>query len=218
MGEPTQYAIVGVAGNIRYTAVRETDRPMAYVPFSQAPGVLSMQYALHTSGNPMALLLEAARLVHDVDPNLPLHKPITQRDQFAESVSQERLVANLSIFFGLLAGFFVAIGLYGSISYGVSRRTMEIGVRMALGAQRREVLLMIFRESLAIAAVGLAIGIPASFAVGKTLQSMLYGLHFTDPLSMSLALLGIASVTLTAAFFPAYRASSIDPMRALRME
>jgi ABC-type antimicrobial peptide transport system permease subunit len=149
---------------------------------------------------------------------LPLHKPITQRDQFAESVSQERLVANLSIFFGLLAGFLVAIGLYGSISYGVSRRTMEIGVRMALGAQRREVLLMIFRESLAMAAIGLAIGIPASFAVGKTLQSMLYGLHFTDPLSMSLALLGIASVTLTAAFFPAYRASSIDPMRALRTE
>ena len=218
MGEPTQYAIVGVAGNIRYTAVRETDRPMAYVPFSQAPGVLSMQYALHTSGNPMALLPEAATLVHDVDPNLPLHKPITQRDQFAESVSQERLVANLSIFFGLLAGFLVAIGLYGSISYGVSRRTMEIGVRMALGAQRREVLLMIFRESLAIAALGLAIGIPVAFAVGKTLQSMLYGLHFTDPLSMSLALLGIASVTLTAAFFPAYRASSIDPMRALRME
>ena len=95
---------------------------------------------------------------------------------------------------------------------------MEIGVRMALGAQRREVLLMIFRESLAMAAIGLAIGIPASFAVGKTLQSMLYGLHFTDPLSMSLALLGIASVTLTAAFFPAYRASSIDPMRALRTE
>jgi ABC-type antimicrobial peptide transport system permease subunit len=209
---------VGVAGNIRYTAVRETDRPMAYVPFSQAPGVLGMQYALHTSGNPMALLPEAARLVHDIDPNLPLHKPITQRDQFAESVSQERLVANLSIFFGLLAGFLVAIGLYGTISYGVSRRAMEIGVRMALGAQRREVLLMIFRESLAIAAVGLAIGIPASFAVGKTLQSMLYGLNFTDPLTMFLALLGIASVTLTAAFFPAYRASSIDPMRALRME
>lgn len=218
MGEPTQYIIVGVAGNNRYTGVREEDRPMAYVPFSQAPGVLSMQYELHTSGNPMGLLPEAAKIVHDIDPNLPLHKPITQQDQFAESVSQERLVANLSILFGALAGFLVAIGLYGTISYGISRRTMEIGLRMALGAQRREVLLMIFRESLLIAALGLAVGIPASYAVAKTLRSMLYGLSPSDPLTISLAFGGIAVVTLAASFFPAYRAASIDPTRALRME
>ena len=218
IGEPSEYTIVGVAGNHRYTGVREEDRPMAYVPFSQAPGVLSMQYELHTSGNPMALLPEAAKIVHDVDPNLPLHKPITQQDQFAESVSQERLVANLSVFFGALAVFLVAIGLYGTISYGVSRRTMEIGVRMALGAQRREVLLMILRESLLIAAVGFAIGIPASYVVGKTLQSMLYGLSPNDPLTVAMALSGIAIVTLAASFFPAYRGASIDPTRALHME
>ena len=143
---------------------------------------------------------------------------MTQRDQFAESVSQERLVANLSVFFGALAGFLVAIGLYGTLSYGVSRRTIEIGVRMALGAQRREVLLMILRESLLITAVGLAIGIPASYAVGKTLQSMLYGLSPNDPITMAMALSGIAIVTLAASFFPAYRAASIDPTRALHME
>lgn len=218
MGEPTQYTIVGVAGNNRYTGVREEDRPMAYVPFSQAPGVLGMQYELHTSGNPMGLLPAAAKIVHDLDPNLPLHKPITQQDQFAESVSQERLVANLSVFFGALAGFLVAIGLYGTISYGVNRRSMEIGVRMALGAQRREVLLMVLRESLIIAAAGLAIGVPVFFAVGKALQSMLYGLSPSDPLTIVLALGGIAIVALAASFFPAYRAASIDPMRALRME
>jgi predicted permease len=217
-GDPAQYTIVGVAGNHRYTGVRETDRPMAFVPFSQATGVLSMQYELHSSSNPKALIPEATKLLHEINPNLPLHRPMTQRDIFAESVSQERLVANLSVFFGLLAAFLVAIGLYGTISYGVSRRTMEIGVRMALGAQRHEILRMILRESLLIAAIGLAVGIPASYAVGKTLRSMLYGLNPNDPLTIILALSGIAIVTLAASFFPAFRAASIDPTRALRME
>jgi ABC-type antimicrobial peptide transport system permease subunit len=142
----------------------------------------------------------------------------TQQAQFAETVSQERLVANLSVFFGGLATFLVAIGLYATISYGISRRTMEIGVRMALGAQREEVLRMVLTESLSIAVVGLAVGIPASLAVATTLRSMLYGLSFGDPLTILLAFVGITLVTLLATFFPAYRASSIDPMRALRME
>lgn len=218
LGDRAEYAIVGVAGNSRYTSIRETERPMAYVPFAQTTGVLGMQYELHTTGNPRALILEATKLVHEIDPDLPMQKPMTQQDQFAESISQERLIANVSVFFGGLAGFLVAIGLYGTVSYGISRRTMEIGVRMALGAQRREVLFMVLRESLTVAAVGLAFGIPASLAIGRTLHSMLYGLSSTDPLTIFFALAGIAIVTLAAALFPAYRASSIDPMRALRME
>lgn len=164
------------------------------------------------------LFKEAAKVVRDIDPNLPLQKPATQQAQFAETVSQERLVANLSIFFGVLATFLVAIGLYGTISYGISRRTMEIGVRMALGAQRPEVLRMVLLESFSVAAVGLAVGIPASLVVVTTLRSMLYGLSATDPLTILAAFAGITIVTLAAAFFPAHRAASIDPMRALRME
>jgi ABC-type antimicrobial peptide transport system permease subunit len=164
------------------------------------------------------LIREAAKVVHDMDPNLPLEKPMTQQDQFEESISRERLTANLSVFFAGLAGFLVAIGLYGTISYGVSRRTMEIGVRMALGAQRREVLRMVLMESLSVAALGLALGIPASIAVARTLRSMVYGLSPNDPLTILLALTGIAAVTLAAAAIPARRAASIDPMRALRME
>ena len=218
-GDPkTEYTIVGVAGNSRYTEVREADRPMAYVPFAQPQGVLRMQYELHTTGDPKMLINEAAKVVHDVDPNLPLEKPMTQADQFAETISRERLVANLSVFFAALAGFLVAIGLYGTISYGVSRRTMEIGVRVALGAQRHEVLRMILLESLSVTALGLALGIPASLAVARTLRSMIYGLSPSDPLTLLLALAGIAAVTLVAALFPARRAASIDPMRALRME
>jgi len=219
VGDPkVEYTIVGVAGNSRYTEVRETDHPMAYVPFAQPQGVLEMQYELHTMGDPMMLLRKAAALVHEVDPNLPLQKPITQQAQFAETVSQERLVANLSVFFGGLSAFLVAIGLYGTISYAINRRTMEIGVRMALGAQRREVLRMVLLESCSVAAVGLAVGIPVSLAVARTLRSMLYGLSSSDPLTTLVAFAGITIVTLGAAFFPARRAASIDPMRALRME
>ena len=213
-----QYAIVGVAGNSRYTSVRETERPMAYFPFTQTRGVLDMQYELHTRGDPKMLLPEAAKVVHEIDPNLPLQKPMTQQAQFAETVSQERLIANLSVFFGGLAAFLVAIGLYGTISYGVSRRTMEIGVRMALGAQRREVLWMVLLESFSVAALGLAVGIPSALAVATTLRSMLYGLSSSDPLTILVALVGITIVTLAAAFYPAHRAASMDPMRALRME
>ena len=213
-----EYSIVGVAANSRYTSIRETERPMAYFPFTQTRGVLDMQYELHTRGDPRMLIPEAAKVAHEIDPNLPLQKPITQQAQFAETVSQERLVANLSVFFGGLAAFLVAIGLYGAISYGVNRRTMEIGVRMAMGAQRREVLRMILLESLSVAAVGLGVGIPASLAVAVTLRSMLYGLSSSDPLSILVAFAGITMVTLAAAFFPAHRAASIDPMRALRME
>lgn len=219
IGDPkVEYTIVGVAGNSRYTEVRETEHPMAYVPYMQPQGVLEMQYELHTQGDPMMLLREAARVVHDTDPNLPLQKPTTQQAQFAETVSQERLVANLSVFFGALAAFLVAIGLYGTISYGISRRTMEIGVRMALGAQRREVLRMVLLESFSVAVVGLAIGIPVSLAVGTTLRSMLYGLSSSDPPTILVSFAGITVVTFAAAFFPAHRAASIDPLRALRME
>lgn len=218
-GDPkTQYTIVGVAGNSRYTEVREEDRPMAYVPFAQPQGVLEMQYELHTTGDPKMLISEAAKVVHDTDPDLPLEKPMTQQDQFDESISRERLIANLSVFFAALASFLVAIGLYGTVSSGVNRRTNEIGVRIALGAQRSAVLRMFLVESLSVAALGLALGIPASLAVATTLRSMVYGLSPSDPLTIILALAGIAIITLAAAIIPARRAACVDPMRALRME
>jgi len=191
---------------------------MAYFPFTQVTGISEMQYELHTAGDPTMLIPEAAKLVHRADPNLPLQSPVTQQAEFARTVAQERLIANLSVFFGGLAAFLVAIGLYGTISYSIGRRTMEIGVRMALGAQRRAVLWMVLSESLSVGAVGLAVGIPASLAVARTLRSMLYGLGSGDPLTLILALVGIAVVTLAAAIFPARRAASTDPIRALRME
>jgi ABC-type antimicrobial peptide transport system permease subunit len=177
-----------------------------------------MQYELHTPGDARAILAEAARVVRGIDPNLPLEKPITQREQFDETISQERLIAILSAFFGALAAFLVAVGLYGTISYSVSRRTMEIGLRMALGAQRKEVLGMVLRESLFLAALGLALGAPMALGVGRALRSMLFGLNPANLTACFLALIGIAVVVAVATFFPARRAASIDPIRALRME
>lgn len=214
----SSYTIVGVAQNSRYTKVGETDYPIVYFPFTQVPGISEMQYELRTSGDPQKLALEAAKLVHKVDSNLPLQKPITQQAQFAQTITQERLLANLSVFFGGLAAFLVAVGLYGTISYSVSRRTMEIGVRMALGAQRREVLWMVLRESTFLAIIGLAAGLSLSIAVARTLRSMLYGLTPSDPVALALALTGIIIVTLIASLLPARRAASLDPMRALHME
>ncbi|MGA8028415.1 MAG: ABC transporter permease [Bryobacteraceae bacterium] len=212
------YTIVGVSRTSRYTGVREPERPVAYLPFTQVSGVSEMQYEIHTFGDPNAILPEATKAVHRIDANLPLEGPITQREQFERTISQERLIARLSVFFGGLAMFLVLIGLYGTISYSMRARSTEIGVRMALGAQRYEVLGMVLRESALLAVFGLAIGLPLAFALARALRSMLFGLSSADPIACIAALTGIALITAGATFLPAQRAATIDPIRALRME
>jgi ABC-type antimicrobial peptide transport system permease subunit len=122
------------------------------------------------------------------------------------------------MFFGLLAALLVATGLYGTLAYRVSRRTAEIGVRMALGAQRRQVLWMVLRESLVVSVAGVLVGLPLAIAGARVLRSTLFGLGPGDPLTFAAALLGMALVTLVASLIPARRAASVDPMQALRTE
>lgn len=212
------YTIVGVAVDNKFTAVRENPRPMAYIPYSQVPGIGTMQIELRTRGNPSTLLPPVRRIVQEFGPDLPLLQPITQEEQFAKSFSDERLFARLSVFFGLLAALLVATGLYGAMAYRVSRRTAEIGVRMALGAQRSQVLWMIVRESLLVCAAGVIVGLPAAIACSRLMRSMLFNLSPNDPMVFLGALAGIVAVTLAATFLPAQRASSVDPMVALRNE
>ncbi len=157
-------------------------------------------------------------VLRDLDPNVPMQKPITQRAQFEESFSQARLFARLAMFFGLLAALLVATGLYGTLAYRVTRRTSEIGVRMALGAQRPQVLWMILRESLVISAAGILAGVPLAVAGARLMRSMLFGLGPGDPLSFAGALLGISLVAIVASLIPARRAARVDPMVALRYE
>ena len=217
-GAPYQLTIVGVAKNSSYRRIREKPWPIAYAPFTQTPGNTQMEFAVRSHGDPNALLPDVRRVVRNIDPNLPLEKPMTQRAQFEESISTERLLANLSLFFGLLAALLVAVGLYGTLSYRISRRTIEIGVRMALGARRNQILWMIVRESLVLAVAGLALGLPFSFLLAHALRSLLYGLGPADPVTFLLALLGISVITLAASVIPARRASTVDPMQALRSE
>jgi len=156
--------------------------------------------------------------VAEYAPGLPLLQPTTQQAQFDDTISEERLVFRLSIFFGLLAALLVATGLYGTLAYTVSRRTPEVGVRMALGAQRRQVLWMVLRGNLAVTLAGLAVGLPLAIAAVRVLRSMLYNLTPGDPLSFAAALAGITLVALAASLIPALRAATIDPVRALRDE
>lgn len=212
------YTIVGVSADNKYTSVQEKPHPMAYLPYSQVAGTGTMQYELRTRGNPETLLPEIRRIVKEFGSDLPLLEPTTQEQQFFDSFSDERLFARLSIFFGALAALLVATGLYGALAYRVNRRTAEIGVRMALGAQRYHVLWMILRESLLVCAAGVAVGLPAAIAGSRLLGSMLFNLSPTDPFAFLWALAGILLVTLGATFLPAQRASSVDPMVALRHE
>ena len=134
------------------------------------------------------------------------------------TISRQRLFSKLSVFFGLLAGLLVATGLYGTLAYRVNNRTVEIGVRLAVGAQREQVLWMILRESLGVAVIGVGVGLPLAFLTSRLLRSMLFGVGPNDPLSFIGALVAVTLVVVAASLIPARRAASIDPMKALRAE
>ena len=156
--------------------------------------------------------------MQQLDPNLPLIRPITQRAQFETTIAQQILFARLAGFFGFLAVVLVGTGLFGTLAYRVSMRTAEIGVRMAVGAQRGQVVWMILRDSLGLTVAGVVIGVPLATLVGRALASSLYGIQPLDAVTYLLAVAGVASVALVASVIPASRAASVDPMRALRME
>lgn len=212
------FTIVGVAADSKYTQVRENPRPMAYAPYAQAGSVGSMHIEVHTTGSVAGIVPEIERVMREMTPDSPMLQPKTQQAQFDEGLSEERMNARLSMFFGFLSAMLVAIGLYGTLAYRVARRTSEIGVRMALGAQRGQVLWMVLRESLIVSAVGVAVGLPLAFACAKYLRSLLVGLSPTDPLTFIGALIGVTLVALLASAIPARRASSVNPLTALRYE
>jgi ABC-type antimicrobial peptide transport system permease subunit len=180
--------------------------------------ISDLHVELHTDGDPEALIPSVRTVMQDLDPDLPMQKPMTQRAQFDESYSQARLFARLAMFFGMIAILLVATGLYGTLAYQVSKRIPEIGVRMAMGALSSQVLWMVLRETLVISAVAVVVGLPLAFAGAQLLRSMLFGVVPGDWLSFSLALLGITAVVLLSSLIPAQRAASVDPMVALRYE
>ncbi len=219
LGDPKYpRTIVGVVRNSKYSSTDEDPMPMAWYSYQQRDSIQSMDVEVRAIGDPMALLPAVRRIVHDLDPSAPLYKPALLATGFEETYEMPALFARLAIFFGALAALLVAVGLYGTLAYRVNRRTLEIGLRMALGAARPEVLWMIVRESLYLVAAGLIVGLPLAWFTSKLMASMLFKLSTHDPISFVVAGLGTLVVSIAAALIPARRAASVEPMQALRSE
>jgi predicted permease len=217
--DPTKaFEIVGVVENAKYESLR-TDPRTVYLPYAQAEGALgNMHFEVRTAGDPIALTSAIRSAIRELDPNLAIADVKTQTQQIEEALTQERLLARLSSFFGMLALLLASIGLYGLMAYSVTRRTNEIGIRLALGAQRRQVLYMVLRQSFVLVAGGVVAGLLAAIAATRLIASELYGLRPTDPLTVGVATLLMLAVAAVAAYLPARRAMQVDPMVALRCE
>ena len=212
-----QIEIVGIAKDAKYFQLRGEMPPTVYIPFFQeSPG--EANFAVRTTGDPAPLIGLIRQAVREVDSNLPRLDIRTLRQQVEGGWSQERLFANLSSFFGLLALLLAAIGLYGVMAYGVARRTNEIGIRMALGAQRGDVIALVMRESLLLVALGAVLGLATALASTRLISNLLFGLTATDPLTIALATLVMITSAALAGYLPARRAARVDPMVALRYE
>lgn len=210
--------IIGVVKDHKYTSITEETRPMIWTAFTQGGAVNQLNVEMSVPGDPMAMLPTVRKVITQIDPDMPLLEPMSQSAVFEQSISQQALFARLAGCFGILAVVLIATGLYGTLAYRVSRRSAEIGVRMALGAQRAQVVWMVLRGSLLLCAIGVVLGVPFAMVAGKGLESSLYGMKSLDAASYAFAIIGVALVALLASAVPAGRAANVNPTKALRME
>ena len=211
--------IVGVAQDARFNQVRREPTPTIYLPLWQDPEAAGEGYfEVSTTLKPTDLIPTIRRVVQEADQNVPIFDVATQRQQIDESLGEERFFVQFTSLFGLLAMGLASVGVYGLTAYSVVRRTREIGIRMALGAQHAQVQWMVLRESLFLAALGIAVGLAAALAATRVLASMLFGLAATDPLTIAGASLVMTAVAALAGYVPARRVAKVDPMVALRDE
>ncbi|MGB6822955.1 MAG: ABC transporter permease, partial [Candidatus Acidiferrales bacterium] len=208
------WAIVGVVSDAKYQDLRSPVEPTMYVPSSGG----NTSFELRTRMNPTAITPMIRGVVSQMDSNLPIFDVHTQTQLIDQLLFQERMIARLSSFFGLLALVLACIGLYGLLSYEVARRTREIGIRMALGAQQKDVLRLVVGQGILLAVVGAAVGIGVAVGVTRYLESMLFNVHANDPVTMIGVAVLLTLVALAACYIPARRATRVDPMVALRYE
>jgi predicted permease len=221
-GDPktaTDYGIVGVVGDTKYSDLRREVPVTVYLPYGQNLDYLGpLNFALRTAGNPMDLVSAVRRVAQDMDRNLALYQVETQVDQINQALFQERLFARLTSFFAALAASLAGVGIYGIMAFAVTRRTREIGIRMALGASRGQITQMVLRETCVLVGTGIAIGIFLALGASRLIATLLYGLRPTDPLTITIAAFLMLAAAVFAAYVPSRRASHLDPMVALRYE
>ncbi len=216
-GAADQIEIVGLAADVRFASLREAAPPTLYLPYRQHRQHL-MTFAVRATGEPTTLIGSIRRTLAALDPNVPLFDVRTQVEQIDLAVRQERLFAHLVSGFALLALLLACLGTYGTLAYSVVRRTPEIGLRMALGAERLDVIVMILRESLVPVVVGLVLGVGGALGATRFIQGMLFGLAGQDAPTLGVAVLVLVASALLAAWLPSLRASRLDPMSALRCD
>ncbi|HKD79063.1 MAG TPA: ABC transporter permease [Candidatus Angelobacter sp.] len=216
---PRDLEIVGVSRNAHYGPLRRSVPPVIYVPYDQGfPPPRQMVYVLRTAGDPLTYVRAVRQIVHQADPRLPLADVRTQRAEIDQTIHEEITFARLCTAFAGLALIIACVGLYGTVSYKVVRRTGEIGIRIALGAQRGAVVWLILREICLLAAIALALSLPVAFTASGLLESFLFDMKPNDPLAIVSAVATLLMAVLLAGFLPARKASRIDPMVALRHE
>jgi predicted permease len=217
VGDPSWIEIVGEVKDIKVHELREPATAMLYVPlFQLSEG--GATFEIRTAVDPSQVETAVLAVVSDIDRRLPVYAVKTLDSQLEDVLVQERLVASLSALFGLLALLLTCVGLYGLMAYTVNRRTGEIGIRMALGAEPGRIVRMILGETLLLIGCGLLIGVPAAALASRLIASQLFGLKPGDPITFLAACLVMAAVALAASYWPARRAATVDPMRALRTE
>jgi predicted permease len=217
---PRDMEIVGVCANAHYGRLKDDIPPVIYIPYNQGdyPRVQQMVYALRAAGNPLTYAQTVRKIVHQADSHIPVMNVRTQAAEIDRAMNQEIIFARLCTGFAILALVIASVGLYGTTAYTVARRTGEIGIRMALGAQRGAVLRMILRQVLVLAAVGLAIGLLMALAASRLVEFLLFDIKANDPLALTSAVAILLGAVILAGYVPARKASRIDPMAALRHE
>jgi hypothetical protein len=218
--------IVGIAGNVRETGLGDADVGVMYIPQSQvlegittlANSVIPLSWMVRTTPDPISLRVPIEREVHAVDGLMPVARERLMQQVVAESVSRDRFTMLLLTIFAAIALLLAAIGIYGLMSYSVEQRTQEMGIRLALGAGRPDLMRLILAQGLKLAAVGVAVGLALAYGLTRVLASLLYGVKASDPLTFAAVGLILTVIAVAASYLPARRASGIEPVEALRYQ
>lgn len=216
--DPLNMEIVGIVRDSHHSDVKEQLKPFVYIPYRQGAVIRALTFYVRTSGDPGTLAGSIRQTVGELDSTLPIYDVRSFEEQIDQRLSSSRLIAFLALAFGALAALLAAMGIYGLLAYTVTQRTREIGVRMALGAEPMRVGWMILGDVARLTGVGILLGIPLAYAVGKLINSMLYDVQAFGAASIGMALLALSAVAALAAYAPARRAARVDPIIALRYE